>query len=91
MSRNPHFGKVETLLKAIVQAQSNFVSDESCHSGLEHVLHSLLKLTDSQYGFIGEVLTNDRENPFLKIHAISNRAWNEDTRKLSTRFAPNLQ
>ena len=91
MSRNPYLEQAEILLQTIVEAQSMFVDDEDLHSGFDHILTNLMKLTDSQYGFIGEVLTNEQRKPFLKTHAITNIAWNEETRKLYNQFAPNLE
>ncbi|MEM1436441.1 MAG: diguanylate cyclase, partial [Pseudomonadota bacterium] len=45
------------------------------------MLESLLQLTESKYGFIGEVFQDPDGSPFLKTHAITNIAWNEETRR----------
>ncbi len=47
----------------------------------DDALSSLLTLGESEYGFIGEVLRKDDGVPFLKTHAITNIAWDSETRK----------
>ncbi|MEC4672924.1 MAG: PAS domain-containing protein [Nitrospirota bacterium] len=91
MGNNPYLKHVEILLQIIVEAQFKFVNDASCHSSFDHVLENLLELTHSQYGFIGEVLTNEQGTPPFKTLAISNVAWNEETRNLYDQLAPNLE
>jgi GAF domain-containing protein len=44
-------------------------------------LDNLVSLTTSEYGFIGEILT-DQEGPYLKEHGITNIAWNQETQNL---------
>lgn len=48
----------------------------------DHMLALLLKITDSAFGFIGEVMRKPDGRPYLKMHAVSNIAWNEETRRL---------
>nr|WP_162329387.1 GAF domain-containing protein [Synechocystis sp. CACIAM 05] len=84
-----------TLLSAITQAQAQFINADNRLRIFEGLLNSLLELTDSEYGFIGEVLfredgTAQMEENFLKIrgvfylqtHSITNIAWNEETQKI---------
>jgi PAS domain S-box-containing protein len=47
----------------------------------ERFLDLLLSLTESEYGFIGEVLHTAEGQPYLKTFAITNIAWDEDTRR----------
>jgi signal transduction histidine kinase/CheY-like chemotaxis protein len=44
------------------------------------LLDGLLELTDSEYGFIGEIKYDDEGTMFLQTHAITNIAWNASTR-----------
>ena len=53
-------------------------------------LEDLLGLTNSEYGFIGEILRRQDGQPYLKIHAITNVAWNEATRRLYAEQAPSV-
>ena len=58
-------------------------------------------MTESEYGFIGEILYSDqgeayleevhmklRGKPYLKTHALTNIAWNEETKKFYDENAP---
>jgi len=82
------------LLSAISHAQSQFITAANRLTIFEGLLSALLELTDSQYGFIGEVLFRAdgsaqmdenlmkiRGVPFLKAHSITNIAWNEETQR----------
>jgi GGDEF domain-containing protein len=52
------------------------------------LLSNFLKLTDSEYGFIGERLLRPDETLFLKTHAITNIAWDEATLAFYKEHAP---
>jgi len=70
------------LLSAITRAQSQFVLSRDAGTVFDGMLDALLALTDSEYGFIGETFYEDDGTPFLKTHAITNIAWDEETRRL---------
>ena len=44
------------------------------------LLKEVLALTQSEYGFIGEIL-HEQNVPYLKTHAITNIAWSRETRE----------
>ena len=44
------------------------------------VLAALLELTNSEYGFIGEVLHDELSNPYLKTFAATNIGWDDASR-----------
>jgi diguanylate cyclase (GGDEF)-like protein/PAS domain S-box-containing protein len=69
------------LLVAITRAQTQFVQSRNVHAVFDGLLDALLVLTESEYGFIGEVFSEDDNTPYLKTHAITNIAWNEETQK----------
>ena len=69
------------LLVAITRAQTQFVQSRDVHAVFDGLLDALLELTESEYGFIGEVFHEDDNTPYLKTHAITNIAWNHETRK----------
>lgn len=50
------------------------------HMVFNHLLENILKLTESEYGFIGEVLYKDGL-PYLRTRAITNIAWTEELKK----------
>jgi PAS domain S-box-containing protein len=67
------------LLQVLEQAQSQFIADVEPRQLFDELLKNLLDLTQSEYGFIGEVLFQEDGAPYLKTHAITNIAWNAQT------------
>jgi len=68
------------LLESITRAQSRFISNIDTRILFDELLNDLLSLTGSEYGFIGEILHDQGNNPYLKTHAITDIAWDEETR-----------
>jgi len=79
------------LLQAISGVQSQFIANIQASNVFDNVLAHFLDLSQSKYGFIGEVLQTKEGNPYIKTHAITNIAWNEETRTLYNQHAPNLE
>lgn len=75
------------LLDAISRAQAQFISDADTHAVFEELLKDLLQLSESEFGFIAEVYYTPEGVPYLKSHAITNIAWDDDTRKLYNMYA----
>ena len=73
------------LLDAIAAIQSLYIRDVSPREFFDEVLETLLRFTQSRYGFVGEALHDESGAPFLRAHAITNIAWNEETRALYAR------
>lgn len=73
--------KNHQLLDAIRRVQEIFISGatETPRILFDSVLVNLLTITNSENGFIGEVLFTVEGQPFLKIYAISNIVWDEKT------------
>ena len=63
-------------------AQDLFISQPNSSSAFDQLLSILIRQTGTDYGFIGEVLRDDRGQPYLKTHAITNIAWSPETRAL---------
>ena len=82
--------KHQRLLEAIRQIESTFITTKNAHQTFDEILSQLLAITESAYGFIGEVRHQDGA-PYLKTQAITNIAWNEETRALYDRYAPNIE
>ena len=89
------------LLRTISSIQSQAIADVEPKVLFDGLLDSLLELTQSEYGFIGEVLfavdgspymeeayMKIRGRSYLKTHAITNIAWNEETRIFYEKNAP---
>jgi diguanylate cyclase (GGDEF)-like protein/PAS domain S-box-containing protein len=72
----------QALLEAISQAQSQFITGSEHRATFDSLLKILLDYSCSEYGFIGEVFHDAGGAPYLKTHAITNIAWNEETRAL---------
>ncbi len=70
------------LLKAITAALLRYISETDPHVLFNGLLDTLLELTGSEYGFIGEVFYSDEQIPFIKSHATTNIAWSDETQRL---------
>ena len=81
-------GTANEVLAAIARVQSEFISgDVSERAAFDDLLSTVLRLTGSEYGFIGEVL-EDETGPYLRTWAITNIAWNDETRDFYDLRAP---
>ena len=76
------------LLEAIRKAHTQFIEKGTIRDLFEYLLDSVLSLTQSKFGFIGEVRKQGSGNLYLKIYAITDIAWNEETRKFFDDMAP---
>lgn len=70
------------LLDAIRQVQSNFILEPDTKVAFKSLLDDLLSLTDSEYGFIGEVEHAEGDRRQLRVWAYTDISWNDATRKL---------
>jgi len=66
----------------IRRSQEDFIARGPTHEMFDTLLSEILDYTQSEYGFIGEVLYDEKGDPYLQTHAITNIAWNDATRKL---------
>ena len=67
------------LLDAISRVHAGFLQTANSRVAFADLLATLLELTGSEYGFIGEVLSDATGAPYLKTHAITNIAWDDAT------------
>ena len=70
---------VSRLNRAIQRAQNTFHTYDDQDAAFEILLSDLLVLTDSQFGFIGEVLTNSDNSPYLRVGAITDISWSPES------------
>ena len=68
------------ILRAISRAQELTLQDIEARSIFDGLLDTLLEITDSEYGFIGETRTTEDGRRYLKTFAITDIAWDEQTR-----------
>jgi signal transduction histidine kinase len=76
------------LLRALTEAQTEFIRGTEANGLFNRLLGVLLDLTSSEYGFIGEVLYDPKGLPYLRTYAITNIAWTDELREQFTRLAP---
>ena len=76
------------LLQALTEVQTEFIQGREVPLLFDKLLSVLLKLTGSEYGFIGEVLRTPEGKPFLRTHALTNIAWTDELREFFARQAP---
>jgi PAS domain S-box-containing protein len=74
----------QRMLEAVRQAQAVFIETEDKRSAFESLLDAFLQLTGSGYGFVGEVLYDVHDKPYLKTHAITNISWDDESRRMYT-------
>ncbi|MBU1171431.1 MAG: response regulator [Proteobacteria bacterium] len=67
--------KSQQLLAAITRGQNLFIADNNAPAVFNEILSDVLDLTDSEYGFMGEVLFSPEGQPFIKTHAINIDSW----------------
>jgi PAS domain S-box-containing protein len=70
------------LLSALSHIQSQFIAEADPRVLFDRLLDDLLSLTDSELGFIGQVLRTPEGKPYLKTHAVTNIVWSEQTGQL---------
>lgn len=76
------------ILDTITHLQNSLLNDTFSDHIFEEALNKFLEITNSEYGFIGEVIDVNTEKPYLKTKAITNIAWNDETKKFYDENAP---
>ena len=80
--------KSRNLLDTIKSVQDNYIVDSNMQVTFNEILANLLSLTQSEYGFIGEILHTAEGEPYLKVHAFTNIAWNKKTQEFYKNNTP---
>jgi len=70
------------LLKAATDALRRHCGVRDVGEVFGDLLESLLELTGSEYGFMGEVFLDEGGRPYVKSYATTNIAWNDETQRL---------
>lgn len=78
---NQQIQKEQSLLKVLHQGITDYQALMSGERLWTFLMEALRELTDSDYALIGEVLPTETTNA-LKIHAITDLSWNEESREL---------
>ncbi|QJD59817.1 PAS domain-containing protein [Pseudomonas sp. gcc21] len=61
----------------IVATQSAYINETNLNQSFDRLLERILEVTDSQFGFVGQVLRDEHSEPYLKVHALSDISWDE--------------
>ena len=75
-------GHRNAILTMVDALRERFIANPDLSSLFDSVLQDVLSMTDSDFGFIGEVFTKPDGTPYLKSYALTNVAWNAATQKL---------
>lgn len=70
--------KQRKLLDMLHHSTTDFVEKADFVGTMSKMLQTLLSLTRSEYGFAGEVVYDDKRQPSIRAHAISNIAWSNE-------------
>lgn len=76
------------LLQAISTLQSRFIGHVPMGTLFKECIESILTLTDSEYGFVGEAFFTPDSIPYFKIQALSDSVWKSVSRDFYARYAP---
>ena len=80
--------KSEILDERISELRRRFIEkSRSAKDFFEFVLSETLAVTQSEYGFVGEILEDD-DGKYLKTYALTDISWNEETADFYQREAP---
>lgn len=87
-----HRMESDALLHTISQAQLQFIKGASPNDLFAGLLHDLIDLTRSEYGFVAEVLVDEAENrPYMRMFAINDRAWSPEMHALYNQAAGGMK
>ena len=73
-------GLVNNLLSAVRELLTGHLVQNGRRATFARLLQLLLEYTDSNYGFVAEVLHDAAGQPYLKTQAVTNIAWNDEMR-----------
>lgn len=78
------------MLQAIRNIQSEFILEADEQTLFDHVVAEVVKLSGSQFAFIGEVYTQLNRPPRLHVLGLTNIAWNAETHALYEKRKENM-
>ncbi len=74
--------RTNRMLAGLTRIQHRFIREPEPRKRFDEMLATILDVTESEYGFIGEVLRDERGAPYLRMNAITDISWNDATRAL---------
>ena len=76
------------MLAEISEMQSWFIGTATPGDDFDALLERVLSFTNSEYGFIGQILRDEDDTPYLHTFAVSNISGNEESRRFYEENAP---
>lgn len=70
------------ILELVNELRESFIQDSDPFSVSESCLQKLLKLTGSEFGFLGDLEEDDSGKPYLLMQAITHLSWDAESEKL---------
>ncbi len=77
-----------SLNEMIQRIQESFIRDSDPKEALAALLPEILKVAESEFGFIGEILQDEENQPFLKAYALTDISWSDATKAFYEANAP---
>jgi PAS domain S-box-containing protein len=76
-------------IEIINYAQSMFIAGNNPNDFFDYILPDILDLTESKFGFIGEAMTDQDGKLYLKLHSVTDIAWDTSSREFYKQNAEN--
>jgi PAS domain S-box-containing protein len=86
LHRENQLQRSNKLLDAISHAQSQFIQKTDSVFFFEELLEKTLSLTESEFGFIAELVNDSNGRPYLKSLATSNIRWKDQTNETYQKY-----
>ncbi len=86
-----HIERSDRLFRAISTASQQYIREGNVDETFDIVLNEVLDITESEYGFVSEVLYEPTGEPYIRTYALTNIAWNDEMRAIYDAMAPNLE
>ena len=80
--------RTNELLDTLTKMQNAYITGVDAGPLFDELLEDLLAYTESEYGFIAQLLHSEDGSSFLRTYAMSNIAWNEATRRMFAEHGP---
>ncbi|MHA7809518.1 MAG: PAS domain-containing protein [Marinobacter adhaerens] len=74
-----------TLLNMLHDSLTAFILEGKFRVTLDSMLDNLLRLTDSEFGFLAEVLFTPKNDPFLRVQSITDISWSPEAAEMYSR------
>ena len=85
---NESLQRQQQLNHVIATAQAQFIRNQDRKKGFDDLLNGVIDLTQSEYGFVGEVLYDNQQKPYLKTYSITDISWDKNSQEFYKKNAP---